>query len=124
MQHDVISRPSKPPHREHDGTVVFIVTLALKPGCEEEFLDLLMPVLDAMRHEATFINAALHQDPEDPARFMLYETWADYDDVAEVQIHREYRQAYWARLPELLREPRTVQTWRPLRRDFTFFAAW
>jgi quinol monooxygenase YgiN len=100
------------------------VTFALKPGSEEEFFDLLMPVLDAMRHEKTFINAVLHQDAEDPARFMLYETWADLDDVVQVQVHREYRKSYWDRLPELLREPRQVRTWRPTRRDFAFFAAW
>jgi len=42
-----------------------VVTLWVKPGHEEEFLRLLAPVLDAMRHEPTFINAALHQDPAD-----------------------------------------------------------
>lgn len=81
-----------------------------------------MPVLDAMRHEATFINAVLHQDPEDPTSFMLYETWADEEDVVQVQIHRDYRKAYWDRLPDLLREPREIRSWRPLRGDFTFFA--
>jgi quinol monooxygenase YgiN len=120
------------PHPEllHQGagatgaSVAFIVTVALKPGCEEEFFDLLTPVLDAMRHEPTFINAVLHQDPEDPGRFMLYETWTDLDDVVQVQMHRDYRKAYWDRLPDLLREPRQVQVWKPMRRDFTFFASW
>jgi quinol monooxygenase YgiN len=107
---------------EDDRRIVFIVSIHVKPGCEAEFLRLVTPVLDAMRHEATFINAALHRDPADPTRFMLYETWADLDDVAQVQIHREYRQAYMARLPDILREPRQVQFWQPLRGDFTFFA--
>ncbi|HZH53184.1 MAG TPA: putative quinol monooxygenase [Microvirga sp.] len=105
-------------------SVTFIVTVAVKPGCEEEFFDLVTPVLDAMRHEPTFINAVMHQDPEDPGRFMLYETWADLDDVVQVQIHRDYRKAYWERLPDLLREPRQIQTWKPMRHDFTFFASW
>jgi quinol monooxygenase YgiN len=104
--------------------VTFIVTIALEPGCEGEFLDLLTPVLDAMRHEPTFVNAVLHQDPEDSSRFMLYETWADLDDVVQVQMHRDYRKDYWDRLPQLLREPRQIQTWRPMRSDFTFMAAW
>jgi quinol monooxygenase YgiN len=103
--------------------LVVIVSLHVKPDHEEEFLRLLAPVLDAMRHEATFINATLHQDPEDPTRFMLYETWADRDDLVEVQMRREYRSAYEARLPEILREPRRAEVWRPLRRDFAFFAA-
>src|SRR4030095_17061076 len=79
-------------NKADDKRIVFIVSLHVKPGCEAELLGLLMPVLDAMRHEPTFINAVLHRDPPDPTRFMLYQTWADLDDVA--QIHREYRQAY------------------------------
>ena len=105
-----------------DGRVVVVVTLLVKPGHEEEFLRLLTPVLDAMRHEPTFINAALHQDAEDPTRFMLYETWADRTDLVEVQMKRLYRSAYEVRLPELLREPRRAEVWRPLRGDFAFFA--
>lgn len=123
MKHDLEIAPDER-SRSRTKDVTFIVTLALKPGCEEEFLDLLTPVLDAMRHEPTFINAVLHQDPEDPSRFMLYETWADLDDVVQVQMHRDYRKAYWERLPDLLREPRQIQTWTPMRRDFTFFASW
>ena len=102
---------------------VVIVSIHVKPGHEEEFLHLVTPVLDAMRHETTFINAALHRDPEDPTRFMLYETWADRDELVNVQMKRPYRSAYEARLPEMLREPRQVQLWQPLRADFTFFAA-
>ena len=102
--------------------VVVVVSLHVKPGHEEEFLRLVAPVLDAMRHEATFVNAALHQDPDDPTRFMLYETWADRDDLVGVQMKRDYRAAYEARLPALLREPRRAEVWRPLRGDFTFFA--
>lgn len=99
------------------GHTAFIVSLHVKPGCEEEFLGLLTPVLDAMRHEPTFVNAVLHRDPEDPTRFMLYETWTDLDDVVSVQMKRDYRRAYEARLPDLLREPRRAQVWLPLRGD-------
>ncbi len=102
--------------------IVFVVSLHVKAGREDEFLNLLAPVLDAMRHEPTFINAVLHQDRDDPARFMIYETWTDLTDVAEVQVKRDYRRAYEARLPDLLREPRKVEFWQPLRGDFTFLA--
>ena len=102
----------------HASPIAFVVTLHVRPGFEEEFLGLLEPVLDAMRHEATFINAVLHRDPEDPTRFMIYETWADLADVEGVQVKREYRAAYEARLPEILREPRQVSFWRPQRADF------
>lgn len=109
--------------RKQGKEIVFIVLIHVKPGSEEEFLRLLTPVLDSMRHEATFVNAVLHQDLTDPTFFMLYETWTNLDDVSNVQMHREYRKAFWVRLPEILREPRHVQSWRPLRGDFAFFAA-
>lgn len=107
---------------ESDGRLSVVVTLLVKPEHEAEFLRLLMPVLDAMRHEPSFINAALHRDPADPTRFMLYETWADRTDLVEVQMQRPYRSAYEARLPDLLREPRRAEVWQPVRGDFTFFA--
>lgn len=99
--------------------VAFTVTLHVKPGQEQRFLYLLSPVLDAMRHERSFINAVLHRDPEDPTRFMLYETWADLDDVVEVQLKRDYRRAYHDALPELLRTERGIGIWQPMRADFT-----
>lgn len=99
-----------------------VVSLHVKPGHEDECLRLLAPMLDAMRHEATFVNALLHRDPEDPTRFLLYETWADMRDLLEVQMRRPYRAAHEARLPALLREPRAPRLWRPLRGDFTAFA--
>lgn len=102
--------------------VALIVSLTVKSGFEAEFLSLLEPVLDAMRHEATFINAVLHRDPGNPARFMLYETWADQEELTQVQIHRAYRKTYESRLPDVLAEPRQVQIWQAIRSDFTFLA--
>jgi quinol monooxygenase YgiN len=104
------------------GSFAVVVSLHLKPGCEDEFLRLLSPVLDAMRHEPTFINAVLHRDPEDSTRFMLYETWADLEELQAVQMKRRYRRDYEARLPQLLREPRRAEIWQPLRGDITTVA--
>jgi quinol monooxygenase YgiN len=103
--------------------VAVVVSLDVKPGREDDFLRLLNSVLDRMRHEPTFINAVLHRDRDDPGRFMVYETWADFDDLVDVQIHRDYRQAFVEALPNLLREPRSITLWQPLRSDFTFFGA-
>jgi quinol monooxygenase YgiN len=94
------------------------VSIHLKPGKEVEFLALLMPVIDAVRLESTFINNFLHQDPEDPTRFMVYENWADRDEFFDVQFEPHYRQTYESRLPALLAEPRQIEIWRPLRTDF------
>ena len=109
--------------RPGDTNVAFTVTLHVKPGREAEFLDLLAPVLDAMRHEPSFINAVLHRSPDDPTLFMIYETWTDRDELVQVQIPRDYRQAYIAALPDLLRQERGVTVWHPMRGDFAMLTA-
>ncbi|MFC7472771.1 putative quinol monooxygenase [Dankookia sp. GCM10030260] len=97
-----------------------LITLQVRPGLEAEFLALLAPVLDAMRHEPSFLSTILHQAPDDPCRFLLYETWTDRRDLVEVQMHRPYRAAFEARLPALLERPRQVEIWRSLRADYAF----
>ncbi|MBC9206513.1 antibiotic biosynthesis monooxygenase [Roseomonas aerophila] len=98
-------------------SVVYTIGFQVLPAQLERFQALLNGVLNAMRLEATFIHAVLHRDPEDPFRFMLYETWADHEDVLAVQLHRPYRTEWHAALPELLAGPREVSMWQPIRAD-------
>lgn len=100
---------------------VVVVSNHVKPGCEGEYLKLVLPIIDEMRHEASFINNIIHRATNDPTRFMIYETWADREDVFNVQIRPDYRKTYEARLPEMLRTPREMTFWDPVRSDFAFF---
>ncbi|HEY9745767.1 MAG TPA: putative quinol monooxygenase [Oculatellaceae cyanobacterium] len=100
--------------------VTYVITFSVIPTQRERFLKLLGDVLDAMRHEPMFVNAALHVDPENDNRFMLYETWRDHQDVLEVQLKRPYRQAWHEALPELLEGERDISVWTPVRSDWTF----
>lgn len=106
-------------HRAYNACMseTYVITFQVRPEHRGRFLTLLGAVLDAMRHETTFVQAALHEDPEDPNRFMLYETWQDRDDVLTVQLQRPYRAAWHAALDEILAQPRDIQIWRPLRAD-------
>lgn len=92
----------------------------VKPGCEDEYQRLLSPVLDAMRFESTFINTVVHQDIDDPTRFMLYETWSDRNDFFDIQRYKSYRAEYERALPDLLKAPREITSFIPIRSDFTF----
>jgi quinol monooxygenase YgiN len=98
-------------------TTTYIIGFAVRRDQRTRFLTLLGDVLDAMRHEDMFLNATLHQDPEDEYRFLLHETWADHQDVLDVQLARPYRQAWHEALPELLSEERSISIWKPLRSD-------
>src|SRR5882724_9050529 len=99
--------------------VTYLIRFDVVPEQRERFLVLLNGVLDAMRAEPTFHEAVLHRDPQSEHRFMLYETWKSHDDVVAVQIQRPYRQAWHDALPELLRAPRDVTVWEPIRADGT-----
>ena len=101
-------------------SVTYLIRFQVRPEQRDRFLSLLNGVLDAMRHEASFRNAALHADPADPCAFMLYETWADHDEVLEVQLERPYRAEWHAALPDLLTRPRDVSMWCSLRFDGAF----
>jgi quinol monooxygenase YgiN len=97
--------------------VTYRILFDIKPGQKDRVLALLTPVLDAMRHEETFLDAALYAAPEAENRLMLVETWADHQEVLDVQIHRPYRAAYHAALADLLAAPREIEIWQPLRAD-------
>jgi quinol monooxygenase YgiN len=98
-------------------SVTYAIRFAVVPEQRQRLLGLLQDVLDAMRAEANFRDAALHEDPEDQTRFLLVETWAEHQDVLDVQLHRPYRQAWHAALPDLLAAPREISVWRRLRVD-------
>lgn len=113
-------------NRRSEGEIrvfVLVVHNHVKAGFEEEYIDLVSPVLDAMRHEKTFVNTVLNRDPQNKSRFMLFETWLDKKEFLEVQMTREYRKIYEARLPSILKRPRVMEYWEPIREDFTFFRA-
>ena len=98
-------------------TATYVITFHVRPGERERFLSLLNLVLDRMRHEVNFRSATLNEDPDDAHRFLLHETWADHQDVIEVQIHRDYRRDWHAALDSLLARPRDISIWRLLRAD-------
>ena len=98
-------------------SVTYVIKFRVVPGKYDAFLALLTGVLDAMRHESTFVEAMLHADPDDANRLMLYETWQDHDDVVNVQLLRPYRQAFHEALPAMLAAPRDISVWRCLRAD-------
>ena len=97
--------------------VTYLIQFDVIPEQRAFFLSLLSGVLDAMRSEATFHEAILHRDPQNENRFLLYETWQDHDDVLEVQLQRPYRHAFHQALPTVLRQPRDISIWIPLRAD-------
>ncbi|WP_203217927.1 putative quinol monooxygenase [Nocardia terpenica] len=109
---------------EHRSTTPWavIVKFEIKEGCEAEWLRLVQEVLDAMRHEKTFISTSMCAHPSEPGTFMLFEVWEDRDEFFAVQTKREYRRALTERLPELTRAPVTFDEWTEIRADYAIHA--
>ena len=76
---------------------------------------LLNVVFDAMKVEDTFVNATALRGADDPDTIMLVETWLDRENFMSEQLKRPYRELYEARLPELLRAPRELSVFEPIR---------
>ncbi len=104
-------------------SVTYLIECDVKPEERERFLALLNGVLDAMRHETTFVTATLHVHPENENRFLLHETWQSHEDVLAVQLARPYREEWHAALPDLLDGERNISMWQPLRNDRSVTAA-
>ena len=98
--------------------VTYVIKFKVAPGKRDAFLGLLLPVLDAMKHEPMYHEATLHRDPDSENVFLLTETWESHDDVLSVQLHRPYRGAWHAALPELLEGEREIGIWEPIKADW------
>ena len=106
--------PSKP--------FTLIATIPLKPECVDEYLALVAEVNDRMRYEPTFLNTVLSRSDDEPGTIVIHEMWLDRDDFTSVQMKRDYRARYEARLPALLRAERTMRYFEPVRADFAFMS--
>ena len=76
---------------------------------------LLNDVFEAMKGEETFVSATALRGTQDPDTILLCENWIDRENFMSVQLKRPYRHRYEARLPELLRSPRKLLFFEPIR---------
>ena len=91
--------------------LVILVRLRALPGREEEVAGVISAQLELIRErEPTCLAIAVHQSLEDPARFMLHETWADAASFEEFVTTRPYMLEYIERLTQLL-EDREMTHW-------------
>lgn len=100
-----------------DSTLVFFVTLHLKPECIDEWRTALDELLRDMQREPAFVSCHLDRDAQDPTRFTLYEHWNEVS-VEAFLAHQatDYRDRYETLLPRWLQSPRQAQVLLPLQR--------
>lgn len=96
--------------------LAFFVKLHVKPERVEQWKQAVNEIIEHMSHEDAFVCCYLDQDQQDPNLFTLYERWREpsVDAFLKNQM-KPYRQAYEARLPDLLQRPREPAVLSPLR---------
>lgn len=82
-------------------------------GREDELRDALLEVTRASREEPGCLNFDLHQDLQDPAKFIIYENWRDEAALA-LHFSLPHSLALALRLPTLLAEPLHMERLREL----------
>ena len=79
-------------------------------GKEAEVLAEISRLIAPTRAEAGCINYDLHCSKDDPALFLLYETWISRRDL-EAHLAMPYLQAFLGKAPELLAEEVDISFW-------------
>lgn len=91
--------------------VTVVATIKAKAGMEDTVMAAIEALIAPTRAEAGCINYDLHQSPEDPSAFMLYENWVSKKDLDE-HLAMPYLQDFLAKADDLLAEPVGIALWQ------------
>ena len=94
-----------------EGKVTVVATFKAKAGMEEAAREAIQALVAPTRAEAGCINYDLHQSPEDPSVFMLYENWVSQKDLDE-HLEMPYLKDILGKADDLFREPVGIEIWK------------
>ena len=79
-----------------------LVTIKLKPGKMDQFIELATEVGDAMSTEKEFEHAWVHTLADDPTTIIVYEAWScTYDYFMQELRNKPYRSRFEAELGDM-----------------------
>lgn len=93
----------------HQLTVVARITA--QPGKEGQTREALQAFVPTTLREEGCLNYDLHQSIEQPAEFLLYENWTDYD-LWQQHMHNNHLKAFMEKANGLLAKPIDLSLWR------------
>ncbi len=83
---------------------IVVVILEAKPGSEDVLKNELLKVKKLSKQEPTCIEYRIHQDINNPTKFVLYENWTSKEDHAK-QFQKPYILEFGNMLQDLLAKP-------------------
>jgi quinol monooxygenase YgiN len=97
----------------NDQQITVIAHLEVRPGTEEEFKQHLPALVTATRAEAACLSYDFHQAPDEPTKFVAYETWASRAGLDE-HARSAHLQTFRRNCAELFAQPVRVTIWKKL----------
>ena len=93
--------------------ITVVAMFLAKPDKIAPVHEALMALVELTRREQGCINYDLHQNSDDPRRFVFYENWACMDDLEK---HREsaHLKTLVKQADELFAEPADVTLWEKI----------
>ena len=88
-------------------SVTQVTQFDVVPEQVDNFIELVVVVLDAMRHEPMLRQAMLHGEPRAPHRFTLSETWENDQDLLS-SFKKPHRKRWHSNVTNLLTAERDV----------------
>jgi quinol monooxygenase YgiN len=86
------------------GLLTVIAHMRAKPGKRQELQDALIALVEPTSQETGFVNYDLHQGPEDPDLFYLYENWHSAE-LLDAHLNAAHLVEFAGRLDDLLADP-------------------
>jgi quinol monooxygenase YgiN len=75
--------------------VTLIVRFKLQEAAKAEFIGRLKEVFAQIEQEATFVEASLQQDLDEPTSILVYEVWRETpESFMKNQMTKEYRKGF------------------------------
>jgi len=93
--------------------ITVIATIQARPGKEAELKQVLLGLIAPTRKEKGCINYDLHISPEDPAKFLFFETWTSQATL-DAHLQSPHLQSLLPRVEELCAAFPEIKIWEKI----------
>lgn len=94
--------------------ITVVIRYQSQPGKEDRAERELTKLVKAVTKEQGCIGIDIHQDGDDPTRFLLHERWTDRGIYLGAHMRTPHLKAFMERAPDFLAGPPEITMWRLL----------
>lgn len=98
-----------------NNSVIALVYFQAKSGMEKAVLETAAEASELSSYESGCVTINIHQDPDNPSHFMVYEVWSDADYFENEHSKQPYVVSGREKVEELCVAPLDVKLWKVTR---------